>query len=121
MKGDPALAEKFQVQSNQAEQLLAKYRARTDKPNEIAALTDVGAVLIEYQRSLEQAVELTRRGLVPSEIDARIVVDDKPALAGLILLGRQIAADKTASPPPSTRLNQLPMRPTPSGPPFRLS
>ena len=96
LKGDPALAEKFQVQSNQAEQLLAKYRARTDKPNEIAALTDVGAVLIEYQRSLEQAVELTRRGLVPSEIDARIAVDDKLALAGLIQLGRQIAADKVA-------------------------
>jgi len=94
LRGDPALVAEFEKQSNKAQQLLSEYRARTDKPVELAALASIGAVLKNYQTSQEGALNFSNRGLSPSEINAQIAVDDRPAFQGLIQLGRQIGADK---------------------------
>ncbi|MAF50092.1 MAG: ATP-binding protein [Rhodospirillales bacterium] len=94
LTGDASLLAKSKAQIEKAARLLDDYRARAVSPTEVAALADIGGVLENYNTSLRRAAELTGSGLAPREIDAQIVVDDRPAVAGLIQLGRQIAADK---------------------------
>jgi len=74
---------------------LDRYQLLPLSPDEQAVLRDLRRVVDSYAGKLEVAKALVDQGLSPAVIDAQVRVDDKPALAALVLL--EAHADKVLS------------------------
>lgn len=92
LRGDPALADAARADHDRAVALLGRIEAVSRELAISLPLYRLREVLEDYGENLELAVALTARGLAPSEIDAKVRIDDTGALSEIVAAEQAVAA-----------------------------
>ncbi|MEE9551557.1 MAG: hypothetical protein V3V89_00790, partial [Gammaproteobacteria bacterium] len=80
---------------DQAKALINEYKKIDVSKNENASLSVLYAIVLNYEDALVKAQQLVNTGSSSNEIDARIGVDDEPALAALKTLDEELIQART--------------------------
>ncbi|MEE8515284.1 MAG: PAS-domain containing protein, partial [Alphaproteobacteria bacterium] len=86
---------------------LAQYGRLSTNDAERKAMADIGRVLEAYRSALETVEMLVSEDAPPEAIDLAINIDDTPAIAGLAVLDRQIAAGQRIISAQSSKFSAL--------------
>jgi TMAO reductase system sensor TorS len=87
LRRDEARGYRVKIHIGQAQAALARYRTIADlAPPAQAALDDIENVLAAYEKNILVARDMAAAGSDVRAIDAKVKVDDRPALEGLTLL-----------------------------------
>ncbi len=97
LRHDSPRVEKVRTAIAKAYAGLKAYRSREVTQVETQALADIEGVIKQYENNLTLAEKLVSEGQTPEQMDARIKISDKPALAGMTKLIAEIGKQNQTS------------------------
>jgi methyl-accepting chemotaxis protein len=92
LRQDQPRIAKVEAAMNNAYAAIDEIRALGMTPAEDTALSDIRAVIANYEKGLRQAESLAGTGRTAEQIDRAVKVDDSPALTGMTTLNRELVA-----------------------------